>query len=365
MNTSTLSSTPTLDVLLKEVVDSGASDLHLSVGSAPIMRINGELTRSMYQPLNKDECQTLIFTMLNNEQRRTLEQNWELDFAYGMKGIGRFRVNVYREKGNYATAIRTINPITPSFESLGLPEVCRELCHRTKGLILVTGPTGSGKSTTLAAMIDYINATKSEHILTIEDPVEFVHRSKKSIVHQRELGADTKSFGNALKSALREDPDVILLGELRDLETMALAISAAETGHIVFGTLHTSSAMQTVDRIVDAFPAAQQQQIRVQLSSSLVAVMSQVLLPKLNEFGEHQGRILAQEIMLVTPAIANLVREGKTPQIYSSIQTGAESGMTTMENTLYRLISSNQITYEDALRKSSRPEELKRLMGYR
>ena len=357
--------TPSLDGLLRDVIDNGASDLHLSVGSAPIIRVNGSLIRTSYPPLTKDECQTLIFTMLNNEQRRTLEQNWELDFAYGLKGIGRFRVNVYREKGNYATAIRTINSTTPSLEVLKLPDVCRELCHRTKGLILVTGPTGSGKSTTLAAMIDYINQTKSEHILTIEDPVEFVHRSKRSVVHQRELGSDTKSFANALKSALREDPDVILLGELRDLETMSLAISAAETGHVVFGTLHTSSAMQTVDRIVDAFPAGQQQQIRVQLSSSLVAVMSQVLLPKTNEFKEVKGRTLAQEIMVVTPAIANLVREGKTAQIYSSIQTGAEMGMTTMENSLFRLIASNQITFEDAMRKTTRPDELKRLLGQR
>ena len=354
-----------VDGLLRDVIDNGASDLHLSVGSSPIIRVNGNLIRTSYPPLNKDDCQALIFTMLNNDQRRTLEQNWELDFAYGLKGIGRFRVNVYREKGNYATAIRAINSTTPSLQALNLPDICRDLCHRTKGLILVTGPTGSGKSTTLAAMIDYINSTKSEHILTIEDPVEFVHRSKKSVVHQRELGSDTKSFANALKSALREDPDVILLGELRDLETMALAISAAETGHIVFGTLHTSSAMQTVDRIVDAFPSEQQQQIRVQLSSSLVAVMSQVLLPKINEFKELKGRTLAQEIMVVTPAISNLLREGKTAQIYSSIQTGAEMGMTTMENSLFRLISANQITFEEAMRKTTRPEELKRLLGQR
>jgi twitching motility protein PilT len=355
----------TLDELLKEVIDNGASDLHMSVGQPPVIRVNGGLLRTAHPPLSKEDCQNLIFTMLNNEQRRTLEQNWEIDFAYGLKGIGRFRVNVYRERGNYAAALRTVNSTVPSIEVLGLPDVCRELCHRTKGLILVTGPTGSGKSTTLAAMIDYINTHKSEHILTIEDPIEFMHRSKNSVIHQRELGADTKSFANALKSALREDPDVILLGELRDLETIALALTAAETGHVVFGTLHTSSAMQTVDRIVDAFPAGQQQQIRVQLSSSLVAVMSQVLLPKVNAFGEVQGRLLTQEIMVVTPAIANLMREGKTPQIYSSIQTGAEQGMTTMENSLYQLLSRGQIREEDAMMKTTRPEELKRLIGSR
>ena len=352
-----------LDELLKEVVDNGASDLHLSVGLPPVIRINGSLLRTAYAPLTKDDCQALIFTMLNNEQRRTLEQNWEIDFAYGLKGIGRFRVNVYRERGNYAAALRTVNASVPSIDVLGLPQVCKDLCNRTKGLILVTGPTGSGKSTTLAAMVDYINDHKAEHILTIEDPVEFMHRSKKSIVHQRELGGDTKSFANALKSALREDPDIILLGELRDLETIQLALTAAETGHVVFGTLHTSSAMQTIDRIIDAFPAGQQQQIRVQLSSSLVAVLSQTLLPKTNDFGEVQGRVLAQEIMIVTPAIANLVREGKTPQIYSSIQTGAEMGMTTMENSLYQLVAGNKVQFEDAIMKSTRPEELKRLLG--
>jgi twitching motility protein PilT len=248
---------------------------------------------------------------------------------------------------------------------MGLPPVVKELCHKTKGLILVTGPTGSGKSTTLAAMVDYINNNFSHHILTIEDPVEFLHRSKRSVIHQRELGADTKSFAHALKSSLREDPDVILLGELRDLETIALAMTAAETGHIVMGTLHTSSAAQTIDRIVDVFPPEQHQQIRVQLSASLVAVMSQVLLPKLNELGEPVGRIMAQEIMVTNSAIANLIREGKTPQMYSSIQTGAALGMTTMENSLYQLLVDRKINRDDAIIKSTRPEELKRLLGER
>jgi len=242
-----------LDELLKEVIDNGASDLHLSVGMPPVIRVNGSLLRTAHSPLTKDDCQALIFTMLNNDQRRTLEQNWEIDFAYGLKGLGRFRVNVYRERGNYAAALRTVNSSVPSIDVLGLPQICKDLCYRTKGLVLVTGPTGSGKSTTLASMVDYINDNKAEHILTIEDPIEFMHRSKKSVIHQRELGGDTKSFANALKSALREDPDIILLGELRDLETIQLALTAAETGHVVFGTLHTSSAMQTVDRIIDAF----------------------------------------------------------------------------------------------------------------
>lgn len=352
-----------IEDLLIEMSKLDASDLHLSVGLPPCFRVHGHLTRSNSDILTRDTCQRLLFGMLSNEQRRVLEQNWELDFAYSVPKIGRFRVNVYRERGNYAAALRSIKSTPPSLESLGLPPICSQLTERSKGLILVTGPTGSGKSTTLASMVDYINTHRSEHILTIEDPVEFVHRSKSSIVHQRELGADTKSFANALKSALREDPDVILLGEMRDLETIQLAISAAETGHLVMGTLHTSSAMQTVDRIVDVFPSSQHNQIRVQLSNSLVAVLSQTLLPKISYNDQPAGRVMAQEIMVCTPAIANLVREGKTAQIYSSIQTGVQVGSQTMENALYNLVIQGHITAEQALSKSTRPEELKRLIG--
>jgi twitching motility protein PilT len=352
-----------IEDLLIEMNRLNASDLHLSVGIPPCFRVHGHLSRSNHDPLDKESCQKLLFSMLNNEQRRTLEQVWELDFAYSVPKVGRFRVNIYRERGTYATAIRSIKSTPPTLESLGLSETIKDLCHRTKGLILVTGATGSGKSTTLAAMIDYINTERSEHILTVEDPVEFLHRNKRSVIHQRELGADTKSFTNALKSALREDPDVILLGEMRDLETIQLAITAAETGHLVMGTLHTSSAMQTVDRIVDVFPPSQHNQIRVQLSNSLVAVLSQCLLPTFSDSGESKGRVMAQEIMIATPAIANLVREGKTPQIYSSIQTGAQLGSQTMETALYNLIVSGKIRVEEALTKTTRPEDLKRLLG--
>jgi twitching motility protein PilT len=352
-----------LEELLGQVFERGASDLHLSPGLPPVLRIDGNLVRTEYPPLNKEETQRLIFSMLTNEQRRVLEQNWDLDCSYGVAGLGRFRVNVYKEKSTYAAALRTIRADVPTFSQLQLPPIVQEIAERPKGLVLVTGPTGSGKSTTLAAMIDHVNSTKPHHILTIEDPVEFLHTSKRCVIHQRELGQDTRSFENALRAALREDPDVILVGEMRDLETIRLALTAAETGHLVMGTLHTSSAMQTVDRIVDVFPPEQQQQIRVQLSNSLVAVLSQALLPKLNELKEKSGRVMALEIMIITPAIANLIREGKTAQIYSSIQTGAQYQMQTMESSLKELYAKGQITFEDALAKTSRPEDFKRLIS--
>ena len=267
-----------IEDLLEQLVTSGGSDLHITSNLEPAGRVDGKLRRFACPPFSPQEVENLLFPMLSNEQRRKLEQEWELDFSYGVEGLSRFRVNIYKDKGNYAAAFRTITDTVPSFESLGLPDVVRKMAEKPRGLVLVTGPTGSGKSTTLAAMIDYINSTKSEHILTIEDPIEFVHKSKQSIIHQRELGMDTRSFANALKSALREDPDIILVGEMRDHETIALALTAAETGHLVFGTLHTSSASQTIDRIIDVFPEGQQQQIRVQLANSLVAVFSQTLI---------------------------------------------------------------------------------------
>ena len=352
-----------LEELLGQVFERGASDLHLSPGLPPVLRIDGNLVRTEYPPLTKEETQRLIFSMLTNEQRRVLEQNWDLDCSYGVAGLGRFRVNVYKEKSTYAAALRTIRADVPTFSQLQLPSIVQEISERPKGLVLVTGPTGSGKSTTLAAMIDHINSSKPHHILTIEDPVEFLHTSKRCVIHQRELGQDTRSFENALRAALREDPDVILVGEMRDLETIRLALTAAETGHLVMGTLHTSSAMQTVDRIVDVFPPEQQQQIRVQLSSSLVAVLSQALLPKLNELKEKSGRVMALEVMVITPAIANLIREGKTAQIYSSIQTGAQYQMQTMESSLKDLYQRGLVTFEDALSKTSRPEDFKRLIS--
>ena len=351
-----------IEDLLEEVLSVGASDLHLSVGQPPVFRIDGNLVRTKYEPLSGPAIEALLFPMLSNEQRRVLEQTWELDFSYGVHGIGRFRVNMYKDKGCYAAAFRTITSKAPQLEELGMPDVVKQMAEKPRGLILVTGPTGSGKSTTLAAMIDYINRTKAEHILTIEDPVEFVHTSKSCIVHQRELGADTRSFANALKSALREDPDIILVGEMRDHETIALALTAAETGHLVFGTLHTSSASQTIDRIIDVFPEGQQQQIRVQLSSSLAAVFAQTLLPRLQADGTKKGRVMAQEIMLVTPAIANLIRESKAAQIYSALQTNAGMGMQTLEMALKALYVSKQVSLEDALSRSSRPDDLKRLL---
>jgi twitching motility protein PilT len=352
-----------LEELLQLVFDRGASDLHISMGLPPVIRVDGKLVRTDYPPLTKEDTQRLIFSMLTNEQRRVLEQNWELDCSYGVSGLGRFRVNVYKDRGNYAAALRSIQSNIPTFDQLGLPPIVKEISERPRGLVLVTGPTGSGKSTTLAAMIDNINSSRAEHILTIEDPIEFVHTSKRSVIHQRELGQDTRSFNNALRAALREDPDVILVGEMRDLETISLALTASETGHLVFGTLHTSSASATVDRIVDVFPPTQQQQIRIQLSNSLVAVFTQTLLPKLSSDGTKSGRIMAQEVMIVTPAIANLVREGKTAQIYSAIQTGGNYKMQTLEMALRELYVNNLVTYEDAMTKTSRPDDLKRMIG--
>lgn len=353
--------------ILQLCFDRNASDLHLKTGQPPIIRTSGKLTRTDFDPLNKDEVQRLVFSILTPEQRRTLEQTYELDCSYGVEGLGRFRVNVYKDRGNYAAALRTIASRVPAIEDLELPPVVKEIAHKPRGMVLVTGPTGSGKSTTLAAMIDWINEHRAEHILTIEDPIEFLHPNKKSVVSQRELGADTKSFENALRAALREDPDIILVGEMRDLETIRLALTAAETGHLVFGTLHTSSAAQTIDRIVDVFPPTQQQQVRVMLSNGLVAVMSQTLLARQSQqaggIAATKGRVMAIEVMVNTPAIANLIRESKTAQIYSAIQMGGALGMQTLETSLAQLYKQGLITYEDALSKTSRPEDFQRLVG--
>ena len=351
-----------IEDLLKELIESRGSDLHISSGLPPVKRVDGNLVRMDYPPLTSEQVEQLLFPMMSNDQRRRLEQDWELDFSYGIKGMGRFRVNFYKDKGSYAAAFRTITSEAPTLENMNMPPIVTEVAKKPRGLVLVTGPTGSGKSTTLAAMIDYINRTRAEHILTIEDPIEFVHKSKMSVIHQRELGMDTRSFANALKSALREDPDIILVGEMRDHETIALALTAAETGHLVFGTLHTSSASQTIDRIIDVFPQGQQQQIRVQLANSLVAVFAQTLLPKQLPDGTSKGRVMAQEIMIVTPAIANLIRESKAAQIYSTIQTSSESGMQTLEAALANLVNSGLVTVENAMSKSSKPAELQRLI---
>jgi twitching motility protein PilT len=352
-----------IEDLMEQLVESGGSDMHIQAGAPVYFRISGKLAPVNDQPLSPQDCQKLIFSMLNNTQRKELEQTWELDCSYGVKGLARFRVNVYKERGCFAACLRALSSKIPNFDQLGLPEVVREMTHRPRGLILVTGPTGSGKTTTMAAMIDLINRTRAEHVLTIEDPIEYVFPNVKSLIHQRQKGEDTKSFSNALRAALREDPDVILVGEMRDLETISLAISAAETGHLVFGTLHTNSAAQTIDRMLDVFTPEQQPQIRAQLSNSLVAVFSQCLVPKKNPKPGEYGRIMAQEIMVTTPAISNLIREGKTAQIYGAIQTGAKLGMQTMEMVLGKLVREGKISFESAIGKTSKPDELQRLIG--
>ena len=309
-----------LDDLLREACSRGSSDLHLAVGLPPTVRVDGSLVQTNYEPLSPSHTQRLIYDILTSDQVQIFEQSHELDFSYGVKGIGRFRVNVYKQRGSVGAALRAIPDVIPSFEQLKLPPILRELSRKHSGLVLVTGPTGSGKSTTIACMIDTINCERAVHIMTMEDPIEYLHRHKKGMVNQRELKIDTDSFGNALRAVLREDPDVILIGEMRDLETIQAALTLAETGHLVFGTLHTRSAPQTIDRVVDVFPPHQQEQIRVQLSNTLEAVVAQQLLPRIGG-----GRCAAIEIMIATSAIRNLIREGKTYQIYSALETGANT----------------------------------------
>ena len=354
-----------IEDLMQELVKQGGSDLHLAAGQPPYGRFNGQLRPLRPDPLNEESCNRLIFSLLNNSQRKQLEQNWDLDCAYGLRGVARFRVNVYRQRGTYAACLRALGSTIPALEQLGLPPVVEEISRKPKGLVLVTGPTGSGKTTTLAALLNHINHSRAEHILTIEDPIEFTYRNEKSLIHQREINEDTRSFANALRAALREDPDVILVGEMRDLETIQLAITAAETGHLVFGTLHTSSAAQTVDRMVDVFPAGQQTQVRVQLSGSLLAVFSQTLCKLTNPQPGQYGRVMAQEILVNTPAIANLIREGKTAQLYSQIQTGAQVGMVTLERSLANLVLAERISRAEALLRTTKPEELERLLEQR
>lgn len=354
--------------ILQLVIDKGASDLHLKVGLPPILRVSGLLQPSEFESVSREDIQRMVFSILTGEQRKQLENTFELDCSYGVSGLGRFRVNVYKDRGNYAVAMRTIPVQIPNLEDLDLPPIIsKDLVHKPRGLILVTGPTGSGKSSTLAAMINWVNENRTEHILTIEDPIEFLHRNKKGIISQRELGNDTKSFANALRGALREDPDIILVGEMRDLETISLALTAAETGHLVLGTLHTSSAAQTIDRIVDVFPEVQQQQVRIMLSGSLVAIVSQTLLPraqpKVGAYSQFRGRALAAEILINTPGIANLIREAKTAQIYSSIQMGGNQGMQTLESALAALVKSGAVTYQDALMKTGRQDDFNRMVG--
>jgi twitching motility protein PilT len=325
--------------LLIQTKERGASDLHLSAGSPAMMRLHGELLPIEDQVLTRDQVHAMIYDILTDDQRRLFEEHRDLDFAIEIGDVARFRVNAFNQRNGEGAVFRVIPTHIRSFQELGLPEVVQTLALRENGLVLVTGPTGSGKSTTLAAMIDLVNATRRKHIITLEDPIEFVHRSKRCLVNQREIGTHTRSFASALRAALREDPDVILVGEMRDLETISLALTAAETGHLVFATLHTKSAPKTIDRIIDAFPPAQQQQIRVQLAEALQGVISQVLLPT----KDGKGRVAALEIMVATVAIRNLIREGKTHQMPSSIQTGTQVGMQSLEQSLRALVMQGRI----------------------
>ena len=330
--------------LLKFAIKSGASDLHISSGESPMFRIHGDMRRIEMEPLSEEEVHTMIYDILNDQQRKIFEETRELDFSIALGEYGRFRVNVFSQNRGEAAVLRTIPNKVKSFEELVLPRICRSVAKAEKGLVLVTGPTGSGKSTTLATMVDSINASYNKHIITIEDPIEFIHESKKCLVNQREVGEHTHSFANALRSALREDPDVILVGEMRDLETISLALTAAETGHLVFATLHTSSAPKTIDRIVDVFPAGQQAQIRTMLSETLYAVISQILLKR----ADGTGRIPALEVMICTSAIKNLIRESKTAQILSTLQTSQKYGMQTMEMAVKGLLERKLVSPEEA-----------------
>jgi twitching motility protein PilT len=347
------------DVLL-EVLERKASDLHITVGAPPMVRVRGRLApMEGYPKLSPTNTREIIYSILSNDQRQRLETDWQIDFAYSIPGHARFRVNAYFQRASLGAAFRLIPADIAAIDDLGLPPVTHEFCKKPRGLVLVTGPTGSGKSTTLAAMIDSINQEREEHILTIEDPIEFLHSHKKCMVNQRELGADAPSFATALRAALRQDPDVILVGEMRDLETISTALTAAETGHLVFATLHTQSAPQTIDRVIDVFPAHQQGQVRAQLSVALQGVMTQQLLPT----ADGSARVAAIEALVPTPAVRNLIREAKTHQITSVMQTGASVGMQTMEAALATLVRQGVITSRLAETRSSSPEELKRLMG--
>ncbi len=388
----------TIDDLLRQTVASKASDLHLTVGIAPMIRTWGKLQPLNHPALTPEDTFQLAYSMLNTFQKQKFEKNWELDLSYAVTGLGRFRVNVYRQRGSVGVAARVIPETIPAIEELNIPLVLKDLCRMPRGLILVSGPTGHGKSTSLAAMISFINAERAAHIVTIEDPIEYVHHHKKSIINQRELGFDTQTFPNALRAVLREDPNVIMVGEMRDLETIAAALTIAETGHLVFATLHTANAAQSIDRIIDVFPPYQQQQIRVQVSTVLEAVVSQQLLPNMQFTGHHAerrqvaaavgaaaaravsvssagetkrkdwptleelGRVPAVEIMMATPAIRNLIRESKTHQIHTAIQTGAQYGMQTMDQALYALYTRRLVSLENVLARAIFPEELRKLI---
>lgn len=354
-----MQSQPRVEILLEEVVRKKASDLHLQVGLAPMLRIDGALVASttITDVLTEETAEALIFAVLDEDQKQVLLKDKEFDFSFAFGDLGRFRVNAFHERGNIAAAMRLIPNEILSIEQLGLPQVTNKFADYPRGLVLVTGPTGSGKSTTLAAMIHRINLERAQHIITIEDPIEYTHRSRRSIVVQREVHYDTYSFSAALRSALREDPDVVLIGEMRDLETIASAITIAETGHLVLATLHTNSASQSVDRMIDVFPPHQQPQIRSQLANILMAIVSQRLIPSIGG-----GRVAAAEVLVATPAVRNIIREGKTHQLEAVIQTGAEYGMQSMDKTLLGLIKNGTISYDEARNYAVDQSELDRLM---
>jgi twitching motility protein PilT len=379
-----------INELLKETMDAQASDLHLTAGRKPTIRVWGKLQPLEHREvLSPEDTSQLAYSMLNAFQKQKFEKTWELDLSYGVPGLGRFRVNLYRQRGATGIAMRSIPSVIPSIEDLNLPPILRELSRKPRGLVLVTGPTGHGKSTALAAMLDAINSERAVHIVTVEDPIEYLHDHKKSVVNQRELGFDTQSFPNALRGVLREDPNVVMVGEMRDLETISAALTIAETGHLVFATLHTANAAQSIDRIVDVFPPYQQQQIRIQLASVIEAVISQQLLANhrfaAKAAGAHMdghrraaaatatiqrvwptldeiGRVPAVEIMMATPAIRNLIREAKTHQIESALQTGGQYGMQTMDMALADLVRRRLVSHEDAIARAIHPDELRKLI---
>jgi len=350
-----------VDDLLRIMIESRASDLHLAVGCPPTLRIDGELSAINAERLTPTRMNELTYAILSDEQISEFEETWELDFAYSVRGLSRFRVNIHRQRGTIGGVFRAVPVDPPSLDSLGMPDILNKLAVRPRGLVLVTGPTGSGKSTTLAAMIREINVTRRRHIVTVEDPIEFLHRNEKSIIIQREVGSDTKGFTAALRHVLRQDPDVILIGEMRDLETISAAITAAETGHLVLATLHTTSAAQTIDRIVDVFPPHQQEQIRVQLSTVLEGIICQTLLP----LADGKGRVCAQEILVATSAIRNLVREGKTHQMPSVLQSGGSEGMQVLDQALKTLVQQGKVVPQAAMAVASNPQDFKMFLNMR
>ena len=347
-------STVNLHQLLKAMLDQGATDLHVTTASPPMLRLDGRLVPLRTPPFQADDCKSLCYSILSDKQKHRFEEELEIDLSFGVKGLARFRANLYMQKGAVAGAFRLIPYEIRTFDDLKLPVVIKDFAHKPRGLVLVTGPTGSGKSTTLAAILDMINRERREHIITLEDPIEYIHQHQKCLVNQREIGADSNSFTRALKSILRQDPDVVLIGEMRDPETIGAALTVAETGHLTFGTLHTNSALQTINRIIDVFPPHQQSQIRAQLSFVLEGVVCQALLPR-----KGGGRVLSIEVMIPTPAIRNLIREDKVHQIYSQMQVGqGEHGMQTFNQSLAELVLTDQLEREEALNRSSQPAEL-------